>query len=177
MHTCMHVNDELYTHDAHTRTQIYSTNQRQYHQHTQMSKKPSVLDIEDAMENERIHVPVHLAINQCVISTVKDQFKVVNRCMLHMMYRKLNLLRHLKALKVFYLSGQGDIMETFAQQLFHSNQECTLKDNSLYFFNNSSLFVSFVFHIEGQSGIGGSACSSAISCSRQLNGNSVVPAG
>lgn len=67
---------------------------------------------------------------------VKDQFMVVNKCMLHMMYRKLNLLRHLKALKVVYLSGQGDIMETFAQQLFHSNQECTLKDNSLFFFNN-----------------------------------------
>jgi hypothetical protein len=99
------------------------------------------IENEDAVENERIHVPVHLAINQCVISTVKDQFKVVNRCMLHMMYRKLNLLRHLKALKVFYLSGQGDIMETFAQQLFHSNQECTLKDNSLYFFNNCFEFA------------------------------------
>jgi hypothetical protein len=83
-----------------------------------------------------IEVPVHLAINQCVVSAIKDQFRLVNKCMLHMMYRKLNLLMHLKALKVFYLGGEADILESFASQLFHNNQECTLKDNSLYFLNN-----------------------------------------
>jgi hypothetical protein len=54
---------------------------------------------------DKINVPVHLALNQCVNQSIMDQFKVVNKCMLHMMYRKLNLLGHLKALKVFYLSG------------------------------------------------------------------------
>lgn len=68
-------------------------------------KEKVQIEHEDTVEKERIHVPVHLAINQCVIAMVKDQFKVVNKCMLHMMYRKLNLLRHLKALKVVYLSG------------------------------------------------------------------------
>ena len=76
------------------------------------------IEIEDTgkeqASDERINVPVHLALNQCVISSIKDQFKVVNKCMLHMMYRKLNLLGHLKALKVFYLSGQGDILNHFA---------------------------------------------------------------
>ena len=57
--------------------------------------------------------------------------------MLHMMYRRLNLFNHLKALKVFFLSAQGDIQSTFASQIFHDNAECTLKDNSLYFLNNS----------------------------------------
>lgn len=59
----------------------------------------------------------------------------MNKCMLHMMYRKRDLLGHLKALKVFYLSGQGDILNHFASQLFHANQACGVKDNSLYFFN------------------------------------------
>lgn len=52
-----------------------------------------------------VYVPVHLAMNQCVINAVKQQHKIVNKCMLHMMYRKLNLLNHLKALKMFYFSG------------------------------------------------------------------------
>jgi hypothetical protein len=71
-----------------------------------------------------------------VLSAVKDQFKVVNKCMLHMMYRKLNLFNHLKALKVFFMAGEADIMDAFASQLFYANQECTLKDNSLFFVNN-----------------------------------------
>ena len=74
-----------------------------------------------AAKDEAAHVPAHLAISQCVISAVKDQFKVVNKCMLHMMYRKLNLLGHLKALRLFYLSGQGDILEQFTEKLFHNN--------------------------------------------------------
>ena len=66
---------------------------------------------EHAAKDELAYAPAHLAISQCVISAVKDQFKIVNKCMLHMMYRKLNLLGHLKALRLFYLSGQGDILE------------------------------------------------------------------
>jgi len=53
-----------------------------------------------------------------------------------MMYRKLNLLTHLKALKLVYLSSQGDIADLFVSQVFNSNIECSLKDNTLYFFNN-----------------------------------------
>lgn len=53
-----------------------------------------------------------------------------------MMYRKLNLLNHLKALKMFYFSGQGDVLEQFVSQLFHNDSECTLKDNSLFFISN-----------------------------------------
>lgn len=68
----------------------------------------------DHHREETINVPVHLALNQCVISSIKDQFKVVNKCMLHMMYRKRDLLGHLKALKIFYLSGQGDILNHFS---------------------------------------------------------------
>lgn len=86
--------------------------------------------------DDRINVPAHLAINQCVISTIKDQFKIVNKCMLHMMFRQQNLLNHLKALRVVFLSGQGDIVEQFASQLFHDNYECTLKQNSVFFLNN-----------------------------------------
>lgn len=53
-----------------------------------------------------------------------------------MMFRKLNLMMHLKALRIFYLAKEADILEAFTSQLFHNNQECTLKDNSLYFLNN-----------------------------------------
>ena len=53
-----------------------------------------------------------------------------------MMYRKLNLLNHLKAMRVFYLCGEADLTESFGSQLFHKNQECTLKDNSLFFLNS-----------------------------------------
>ena len=78
-------------------------------------------DMKLSVVDSQINVPVHLALNQCVISSIKDQFKVVNKCMLHMMYRKLNLLAHLKSLKLFYLSGQGDIMDHFASLLFYMN--------------------------------------------------------
>jgi len=61
--------------------------------------------------------------------------------MLHMMYRKLNLFNHLKAMKVFFMAGEADLMEAFAAQLFHANQECTLKDNSLSFINNAFEFA------------------------------------
>lgn len=47
--------------------------------------------------------------------------------MLHMMFRQQQLLNHFKALRVVYLSGQGDILEQFASQLFNDNYECTLK--------------------------------------------------
>ena len=92
--------------------------------------------LEEGEETTIVEVPVHLAINQCVIAAIKDQFKLVNKCMLHMMFRKLNLIMHLKALRVFYLAKEADITEAFCGQLFHDNQECTLKDNSLYFLNN-----------------------------------------
>ena len=40
----------------------------------------------------KIEVPVHLAINQSIIAGVHMQSKLVNKCLLHMMYRKLNLM-------------------------------------------------------------------------------------
>ena len=58
----------------------------------------------------QIEVPVHLAITQSVIMGIREQYKIVNRCILHMMYRKLNLLEHLKAMKMFFMSGNGDIL-------------------------------------------------------------------
>ena len=61
--------------------------------------------------------------------------------MLHMMYRKVNLFSHLKALRVFYLCEESDIMDAFANQLFHPNQECNVKENSLYFLNNCFEFA------------------------------------
>jgi hypothetical protein len=45
-------------------------------------------DISRRVIDQQINVPVHLALNQCLVQSIKDQFKVVNKCMLHMMYRK-----------------------------------------------------------------------------------------
>ena len=76
-------------------------------------------------ENEategKIDVPVHLAINQCIVKQVKEQFKIVNKCMLHMIYRKSNFLNNLQALKMFYLGSRGDILDLFSSLIFHDN--------------------------------------------------------
>ena len=43
-------------------------------------------------EDEVFQVPVALAIQQSVIQVVKDQHRLVNKCLLHMMHRGLHLL-------------------------------------------------------------------------------------
>lgn len=106
-----------------------------------LGKEQALVPVIVNSTQKNVDVPVHLAMNQCLINSIKQQFKIVNKCMLHMIYRKLNLLNHLKALKMFFFSGQGDVMESFAAQLFHNDADCTVKDNSIFFINNCYEFA------------------------------------
>lgn len=45
------------------------------------------------------NVPLPLALRQCVSDIVKEQYQVINKCLLHMIFRKLRLLQHLEAMK------------------------------------------------------------------------------
>lgn len=54
-----------------------------------------------------------------------------------MMYRQQNLVTHLKALKLLYMSGQGDLISHFASLSFMNNKECSLRESTLFFINNN----------------------------------------
>lgn len=82
-------------------------------------------------------MPVHLAINQSIIRGVQMQSKLVNKCLLHMMYRKLNLLQHLTAVKTVFMSGNGDIIEQFIGNLFADEHASQITNVSSDFINNA----------------------------------------
>lgn len=50
-------------------------------------------------------VPLVMAIQQSVISVIKDQHKLVNKCLLHLMYRSMNLMNHLEHLRMVFFAG------------------------------------------------------------------------
>jgi len=66
-------------------------------------------------------VPVTLALEQSVISFVKNQHKLVNKCVLHLMYRGMQLLKHLEYLKMVFLANQGDVFSSFLQSVFNDD--------------------------------------------------------
>ena len=68
------------------------------------------------------------------------QAKIINKCMLHMMYRKINLVQHLKALKTFYMSGNGDFMEQLVDNLFGSSHLCMVPEVSSDYVNSQLEF-------------------------------------
>ncbi len=81
------------------------------------------------------NVPVGLAIRQCTISVVKEQYKLINKCLIHMMFRKLQLMKHLEVLKGVFFCFKGDVISSYMQSLFNDDIESTIKENSLAFIN------------------------------------------
>ena len=80
------------------------------------------IDEEDLnTEENMLEVPVTLAINQSVISIIHDQHKLVNKCLLHMMYRGMSLLKHLDYLKMVFLGSQGDVFSSFISAVFNDD--------------------------------------------------------
>lgn len=53
-----------------------------------------------------------------------------------MMFRRMNLLKHLESLKQIYFCNQGDIISLFMQSVFNDDYESTVKENSLAFINS-----------------------------------------
>jgi hypothetical protein len=82
------------------------------------------------------NVPLTLAVSQCIVSVVKEQHLLTNKCLIHLIFRRLRLLQHLDALLHLYFGHSGDILTLFLQSLFNDDVESTLKDNSLSFINN-----------------------------------------
>lgn len=61
-----------------------------FEKHANEQEKAEIAQMDQ--ESTKIQVPVHLAINQSIKTGVFMQSKLVNKCLLHMMYRKLNLM-------------------------------------------------------------------------------------
>lgn len=61
---------------------------------------------------------------------------MINKCLLHMIFRKLRLLQHLEAMKQVFFFNAGDVLAIFMQAAFNDDIESTLKDNSLAFLNS-----------------------------------------
>ncbi|CDW78602.1 lissencephaly type-1-like motif-containing protein [Stylonychia lemnae] len=93
------------------------------------------LKIESENRVNAYSVPVSLALHQCVVTVVKDQYKLVNKCLIHLMFRRLNLFKHLEGLKQFFFCYQGDVISYFMASIFNDDSESTIKENTLSFIN------------------------------------------
>ena len=76
-------------------------------------------------------------INQSIIAGVHAQSRLVNKCLLHLMYRKLSLVQHLAAVKAVFMSGNGDILEQFIGNLFAENSQTHIAHVSNDIVNNA----------------------------------------
>jgi len=62
-----------------------------------------------------------MAIQQSVINVLKDQHKLVNKCLLHLMYRSMNIMKHMEHMRMVFFAGQGDFFSAFHQSAFHND--------------------------------------------------------
>jgi hypothetical protein len=84
----------------------------------------------------KYQVPIAMAIQQSVVSIIKDQHTLVNKCLLHLMYRSMHLLRHLEYMRMVFFSGQGDFISAFHQSVFNNDFQHTALESTLYFLNS-----------------------------------------
>ena len=103
--------------------------------HATESEREQIATVDQAAT--RIEVPVHLAINQSIIAGVHAQSRLVNKCLLHLMYRKLSLVQHLAAVKAVFMSGNGDILEQFIGNLFAEDSQTHIAHVSNDIVNNA----------------------------------------
>ena len=66
-------------------------------------------------------VPLVMAIQQSIVSVIKDQHKLVNKCLLHLMYRSMNLMNHLEHMRMVFFAGQGDFLSAFHLSTFNND--------------------------------------------------------
>jgi hypothetical protein len=71
-----------------------------------------------------------------VISVIKDQHMLVNKCLLHLMYRSMNLLKHMDYMRMVFFGGQGDFIHAFHLATFNSDFQQTVIEGTLSFLNS-----------------------------------------
>lgn len=81
------------------------------------------------------NVPLSLALNQCVFSVVLQQHALINKCLIHLTFRKLRLMTHLDALRSIYLFEAGDVLQSLMTGLLNDDLQSTFRDHSLAFLN------------------------------------------
>ena len=92
--------------------------------------------VKSQTDHELYNVPLSLAVSQCIVSVVKDQYLIINKCLIHMIFRRLRLLAHLEALRHLFMFYAGDILSLFMSSTFNDDFDSSLKESSLSFVNN-----------------------------------------
>lgn len=68
---------------------------------------------QQAMADEMNQVPIAMAIQQSVIGVIKDQHRLVNKCLLHLMHRSMHLMKHMEYMRMVFFGAQGDFLSAF----------------------------------------------------------------
>lgn len=95
---------------------------------------------EGAEEEEALgggYVPTNLALNQCISVPIQNQGRLVDKCVLHMLFRKLNVVRYLEELRKYMFGLKGDVITQFMQMIFRDDIESSVRETSLSYINNS----------------------------------------
>ena len=77
---------------------------------------------------EEVMVPLNLAIFQWLHIPIINQAKIINRAFIHLVFRKLELIKHFENWRKILFWGQGDVISNFTDLIFKRDPDSSIKD-------------------------------------------------